>query len=70
MTLTAAGGEGTIVELPAGASTSLPVAGGETYTLSGYDTLYAAVSLAGDGMIARYSAQPSGAGSDPIRVYR
>ncbi|HOB57420.1 MAG TPA: DUF5719 family protein [Rhodoglobus sp.] len=70
MTLTAAGGEGTIVELPAGASTSLPVEGGETYTLSGYDTLYAAVSLAGDGMIARYSAQPSGAGSDPIRVYR
>ena len=34
------------------------------------DRLYAAVSLAGDGMIARYSAQPSGAGSDPIRVYR
>ena len=32
--------------------------------------LAAAVSLAGDGMIARYSAQPSGAGSDPIRVYR
>lgn len=70
LTLTAAGGEGTIVELPAGASTSLPVEGGETYTLDGFDRLYAAVSLAGDGMIARYSAQPSGAASEAIRVYR
>ena len=40
-----------------------------TYTLSGFDTLYAAVTLAGDGTIARYAVQPAGVGSVPIRVY-
>lgn len=70
LSLTPQGGEATVVELPAGTSTSVPVVAGETYTIAGFDNLYAAVSLAGDGMIARYSARPSGVGSDPIRVYR
>jgi len=63
------GGEDVVVELPAGASTSIPVDGGDTYTLGGFDRLYAAVSLAGDGMIARYSARPVGAGSTAILIY-
>ncbi len=57
------------VDVPAGASASLAAEEGVTYTLSGFEALYAAVTLAGDGMIARYAVQPAGAGSLPIRVY-
>lgn len=53
----------------AGASTLVPVVAGETYSLSGFDRLHAAVSLAGDGTIAGYSAHPPGVGSSPITVY-
>ncbi len=69
VTLVAGGGEGVIVELAGGASTSIPVDSGETYTLDGIDRLYAAVSLAGDGMIARYAVRPAGAGSTAILVF-
>ena len=33
------GGDDVVVELPAGASTSIPVEGGDTYTLGGVDRL-------------------------------
>lgn len=69
VTLVASSGDGTVLELPAGASASIPVEEGETYRLEGFDRLYAAITLAGDGMIARYSAQPAGSGSEPILVY-
>ncbi len=71
LTVTVAGtnGETVTVDLPAGASASIPAEESVTYTLSGFDTLFAAVTLSGDGTIARYAVQPAGAGSVPIRVY-
>lgn len=55
--------------VPAGASTAVPVVSGETYTLSGFEQLFASVTLAGEGMIAGYPVHPPGVGSSPLTVY-
>ncbi|MDP3208446.1 MAG: DUF5719 family protein, partial [Rhodoglobus sp.] len=60
VTVTGNGGETVTVDVPAGASASIPAEPSVTYTLSGFDTLFASVTLAGEGMIARYAVQPAG----------
>ncbi|MGV8896758.1 MAG: DUF5719 family protein [Rhodoglobus sp.] len=67
--VTPLGAEAKTVVVPAGASAVLPVQGGENYGLSGFDALYAAVSISGNGMLARYTVHPPGVGSSPITVY-
>jgi hypothetical protein len=57
------------VTVPGGASAVVPVEPGETYELSGFDRLYAAVSYAADGLIARHTVHPPGAASGAITVY-
>lgn len=64
------GSSPTSVVVPAGASALVDVDARRGYDLSGFDELYAAVSLAGDGMVARYGIDPPGAGSSPLLVYR
>jgi len=67
--LTAADGTSSTVAVPAGSSTATPVTSGTTYALTGYETLYAAVTLTDSGMIAGYSVHPPGVGSARILVY-
>lgn len=62
-------GDSTTVAVPAGGSALVPVQSGASYTLSGFDALYASVTLAENGMIAGYTVRPPGVGSGPIRVY-
>lgn len=70
VTLTAQDGGTSTVALPAGSSALVAVQPGVTYQASGFDTLYAAITLAGPGAIARYAIHPPGAGSTPVTVYR
>ncbi|MCU1411454.1 MAG: hypothetical protein JWR04_2161 [Rhodoglobus sp.] len=65
----AAGGASRTVTVPAGASGLLALEAGTTYSLSGFEALYASVSLAAGGMIAGYSVRPPGVGSAPILIY-
>lgn len=67
--VTPLGAEPTSIVVPAGASVTLPVQGGESYDLSGFDVLSAAVSVSGGGMLAGYTVHPPGVGSSPITVY-
>ena len=67
--VTRLGEEATTIVVPAGASAVLPVQGGASYGLSGFDALFAAVSNSGGGMLARYTVHPPGVGSSPITVY-
>ena len=69
VTLTALGGAATTVNVAAGASAVVPVVAGQSYGLSGFDELNAAVSFAGGGMLASYTVHPPGAGSTPVTVY-
>ena len=62
-------GDSTTVAVAAGASALVAVESGATYTLSGFDMLYAAVTLTAGGMVGGYSVHPQGAGSAPIVVY-
>ncbi len=57
------------VGIAGGSSSVLALQPGETYTLTGFDMLYASVTLAQDGMIAGYRVHPPGVGSAPIVVY-
>jgi hypothetical protein len=57
------------VVVPAGASTLLPVEPGETYQLTGFESLYAAVTLTDGGFIAHYTVHPPGTASTPVRVF-
>lgn len=68
--LTARDGTSSTIPVAAGSSALVAVAPGETYTVTGFDTLFAAVSFTGSGTIARYGVHPPGAGSTPITVYR
>lgn len=63
------GGATVTVTVPARASATLPLAPDETYALSGFDRLHAAVTVAENGMIAGYAVSPPGVGSAPIVVY-
>jgi Family of unknown function (DUF5719) len=69
VSLTPLDGEPVTVTVAAGGSVAAPLVAGTTYTLGESDSLYAAVSLAGGGMLARYSVHPPGVGSSPITVY-
>lgn len=65
----ALGGASRTVTVPGGASGLLALEAGETYSLSGFDALYASVTLADKGMIAGYTVRAPGVGSAPITVY-
>ncbi len=67
--LTPLGADATTVVVKAGGSAVVPVTAGTSYGLSEFSELYAAVSLSGSGMLARYTVHPPGVGSSPIRVY-
>ncbi|CAN5403235.1 hypothetical protein BH10ACT7_BH10ACT7_10270 [soil metagenome] len=58
------------VPVPAGTTATVAVDPGETYQLSGYEQLMAAVTFTNGSEIASYTVHPQGAGSTPIRVYR
>jgi hypothetical protein len=70
VTLTDNAGLTSTVTVPAGASSVVPVNPGASYGLSGFTTLYAAVTLADDWQLARYAVHPLGVGSAPITVFR
>ena len=62
-------GQSSTVTVPAGASGLIDLEPGSTYSLSGFTMLYAAVTVAENGMIAGYGVPPRGVGSAPIVVY-
>lgn len=68
--LAAKDGATTTVPVPAGSTVLVPLAPGTTYAATGFDTLFAAITLTGSGTIARYAVHPPGAGSSPVLVYR
>jgi len=62
-------GATTAVTVPAGGSLVVPLTAETSYLLTGFGTLYGAVTLSDGAQLARYSVQPLGATSDPIVVY-
>jgi hypothetical protein len=62
-------GADTPVAIAAGTSVTVPVDASGSYLLSGFEGVTAAVTIAGDGMIARYSVHPPGRGSAPVTIY-
>jgi hypothetical protein len=56
------------ITVPAGGGTSVALESG-SYTLSGFEQLHAAVTLAGNGLLAHYAVQPPGETSSPLVVY-
>jgi hypothetical protein len=69
VTLTGGGGDAVSVVVLAGASAIVALEPGASYVLGGFESLYASVTLAGDGMIAGYAVHPPGVGSTPVTVY-
>ena len=67
--LTLVGGATSQLVIPAGAAVLAPVRAGETYQLSGFDSLFAAVTLSSNGFIAHYTIHPPGTASAPVRVF-
>lgn len=67
--LAGVGADDLSAEISPGAAVSLDVEPGATYVVSGFPALHAAVSLVGDGLIARYAVAPPGTTSSPILVY-
>ncbi|MBX3099060.1 MAG: hypothetical protein KF761_05720 [Salinibacterium sp.] len=66
----ARGGETTTtITVPAGASALVELDPGVTYSLTGFTSLFAAVTLDDGGTIAGYGVHPPGVGSGPIVVY-
>ncbi|CAN5215416.1 hypothetical protein BH11ACT4_BH11ACT4_02340 [soil metagenome] len=70
LTLTAQDGGSRQLAVPAGSSALVAVQPGSSYRLSGFTSLFAAVTLVADGAIAGYTVSPPGAGSTPVTVYR
>lgn len=68
--LTPQGGTGSTIAVPVGSAALVAVQPGTTYTATGFDSLFAAVTLSGSGSTARYAIHPPGAGSTPVVVYR
>jgi hypothetical protein len=62
-------GASTTVTVPASGAVVVPAAPGGVYSLSGFETLYATVSFAGDGTIAAHTVSPRGPTSAPITIY-
>ena len=69
VTLEALGGATTSVSVPAGSTTATPVTPGTTYRLGGITSVWASVSLVGDGQLAAYGVQPPAVTSSAITVY-
>lgn len=67
--LTGIGTDDLTAEIAPGSAVSVAVEPGGSYVLSGFAALHAAVSLVGDGLVARYAIAPPGATSSPILVY-
>ncbi|MDO7881147.1 DUF5719 family protein [Salinibacterium soli] len=63
------GGDDSEVEVAAGAAVSVSVDPGASYVLSGFDRLFASVSLVDGAQIAGYVVRPPGVGSSPILIY-
>lgn len=63
------GGEDESVEVAAGASVAVEVESGASYTMSGFDRLFASVTLVEGGGVAGYVVRPPGVGSSPIIIY-
>jgi hypothetical protein len=57
------------LSVPAGSAASIPVSPGAVYRISGFSTVYAAVSGTTDGGVAGYAVYPSAPGSAPLRMY-
>ena len=69
VSLTPLDGPAVSVVVRAGGSVAVPLVAGTSYSLGEFDSLHAAVSLVGSGMLARYSVHPPGVGSSPITIY-
>jgi len=67
VTLTAEDGNDLTVVVPANGSAATGVSG-TTYTISGFDQLYGAVSYSSDGILSGYNVQPPAASAEPITI--
>ena len=63
------GGAATTVTVPAGGSALVPLTAETSYLLTGFGSLYGAVTYSDGAQLARFGVQPPGATSDPIVVY-
>ncbi|MEP6481852.1 MAG: DUF5719 family protein [Rhodoglobus sp.] len=70
ISLIAADGTTRAIGVPAASAAVVAVEPGETYEVTGFDTIFAAVTLIDGGTLARYSIHPPGAGSTPVTVFR
>ncbi len=59
----------TVVQVPPGVSVAVPVTGGETLELSGFEALYASVTFGRWRAAGRLPGGPPGAVSTPVVVY-
>ena len=59
-----------VVPVPAGASVTVPVTGGESLSIGGADGLFASVSLQAPGRLASYLVNSAASGVAPLTVYR
>jgi hypothetical protein len=57
------------VSIAAGATATVAVEPATSYSLRAVERLFVAVTLEGDGLIARYAAHPTGSGSTAVVVY-
>ena len=71
VTIEAAQGAGADLSLdvPARSTATTPVVANTTYRLSGFASIYASVTLVGEGQLAGYSVQPPALTSSDITVY-
>ena len=69
VSLTPLDGPAVSVAVAAGGSVAVALVAGTSYSLGEFDSLHAAVSLTGNGMLARYSVHPPGVGSSPFTVF-
>jgi hypothetical protein len=57
------------VTVPAGAAVEVPVVAGASYRISGYTSLYGAVTAVTNGGVTGYAVQPPEESSSPLRIY-
>jgi hypothetical protein len=69
VSVTAKGEPTTTIEVPAGTTVAVPVAGSRNYTVTSSVDLRIAVSYFGDGALASFGVTPNGPNSQPITVY-
>lgn len=70
VTVDGPGVDAALITVPAGGSVSVPVQANSSYTLTGFDTVYASVSYRDRGALAGYVVYPPQQASLPIAVYR